>query len=196
MKKLAIVLCVLLASVVSMNAQSGFGVKGGITYNSISDIDLKDAELSFSKKTGFNAGVLYRVKLPMGFALQPELLYIQKGSAVSYASSESYDFKMHYMQLPINVQWGIDLMLFRPFLMVSPYIGYIVGKGGEYDLLKWDDVNRFEYGLGLGAGIDIWRFQLTGRYCWDLGKVIDFKDIGFNISGKNKGFELSLALIF
>ena len=64
--------------------------------------------------------------------------------------------------------------------------------------MEWKDLNRLEYGIGLGAGLDIWKFQVTGRYCWDLGKVMDFEWEGADTfkGGKNKGFELSLAFIF
>ncbi|MBR7156791.1 MAG: PorT family protein [Bacteroidales bacterium] len=197
MKKTLIVLCVMLFSVFQMKAQSGFGIKGGLSYNSMSDIEFADWKGSLNRKTGFHAGILYKIKLPAGLALQPELLYIQKGSTLKADFAEA-DFKMHYVQLPVNLQWGIDLMLFRPFIMVSPYVGYAIAKGDEFKDVEWKDLNRLEYGVGLGAGLDIWKFQVTGRYCWDLGKVMDFEWEGVDTfkGGKNKGFELSLAFIF
>ena len=202
MKKTLIVLCVMIMSVFQLKAQNGFGIKGGLSYNSMSDIEFGDWEGSYNRKTGFHAGILYKIKLPVGLALQPELLYIQKGGSIDLFQVENViprvDFKMHYVQLPVNLQWGIDLMLFRPFIMVSPYIGYAIAKGDEFKDIDWKDLNRFEYGVGLGAGLDIWKFQLTGRYCWDLGKVMDFEWKGTETlkGGKNKGFELSLAFIF
>ncbi len=197
MKRTLIVLCVMFFCVLPMRAQNGFGIKGGLSYNSMSDIEIENWESSFNRKTGFHAGILYKAKLGSGLALQPELLYIQKGGNLK-GSNESLDFKVHHIQLPINLQWGIDLMLFRPFVMVSPYIGYAIANGDELKGLEWDNMNRFEYGIGLGAGLDIWKFQVTGRYCWDLGKVAEFKWDGINTfkGGKNKGFELSLAFIF
>lgn len=197
MKRTLIVLGVMFFCVLPMRAQNGFGIKGGLSYNSMSDIEIENWESSFNRKTGFHAGILYKAKLGSGLALQPELLYIQKGGNLE-GNNESLDFKVHHIQLPINLQWGIDLMLFRPFVMVSPYIGYAIANGDELKGLEWDNMNRFEYGIGLGAGLDIWKFQVTGRYCWDLGKVAEFKWDGINTfkGGKNKGFELSLAFIF
>lgn len=197
MKKTLIVLCVMLLCALQMRAQSGFGIKGGLSYNSMSDIEIENWESSFKKKTGFHAGILYKARLVGGLALQPELLYIQKGGNLEMMG-KSADFKVHHIQLPVNLQWGIDLMLFRPFIMVSPYIGYAIANGDELKGLKWDNMNRFEYGIGLGAGLDIWKFQVTGRYCWDLGKVAEFEWNGIDTfkGGKDKGFELSLAFIF
>ena len=199
MKKTLIVLCVMLLCALQMRAQSGFGIKGGLSYNSMSDIEIENWESSFNKKTGFHAGILYKARLVGGLALQPELLYIQKGGNLNLKTmGKSADFKVHHIQLPVNLQWGIDLMLFRPFIMVSPYIGYAIANGDELKGLKWDNMNRFEYGIGLGAGLDIWKFQVTGRYCWDLGKVAEFEWNGIDTfkGGKDKGFELSLAFIF
>ena len=199
MKKTLIVLCVMLLCTLQMRAQSGFGIKGGLSYNSMSDIEIENWESSFKKKTGFHAGILYKARLVGGLALQPELLYIQKGGNLNLKTmGKNADFKVHHIQLPVNLQWGIDLMLFRPFIMVSPYIGYAIANGDELKGLKWDNMNRFEYGIGLGAGLDIWKFQVTGRYCWDLGKVAEFEWNGIDTfkGGKDKGFELSLAFIF
>ena len=192
MKKLALILSVLLISALSLKAQSGFGIKAGMNFNSMSDLEFKDMKESISRKTGFHAGVLYKIDLPVGFAIQPELLYVQKGGAIGAG-----DFKMHYLQLPVNIQWGIDLVLFRPFIMVSPFLGYQISKESNIRGLKWDS-EKLGYGVGLGAGLDVWRFQLSGKYNWDLGKAAEFEWNGTDTfrGGKNRGFELSIAFIF
>ena len=206
MKKLAIILSVFLLATLSVHAQSGFGIKAGMNFNSMSDIEVNDIKTSINRKTGFHAGMLYKIDLPSGFGIQPELLYIQKGGTLSEVQTESSahtdlgnggDFKMHYLQLPVNIQWGIDLVLFRPFLMVSPFLSYQISKESNIKDLAWD-TEKLGYGIGLGAGLDIWSFQVSGKYNWDLGKASEFKWNGTKTfkGGKNRGFELSLAFIF
>lgn len=206
MKKLAIILSVFLLATLSVHAQSGFGIKAGMNFNSMSDIEVNDIKRSINRKTGFHAGILYKIDLPSGFGIQPELLYIQKGGTLSEVQTESSahtdlgnggDFKMHYLQLPVNIQWGIDLVLFRPFLMVSPFLSYQISKESNIKDLAWD-TEKLGYGIGLGAGLDIWKFQVSGKYNWDLGKASEFKLDGKKTfkGGKNRGFELSLAFIF
>lgn len=206
MKKLAIILSVFLLATLSVHAQSGFGIKAGMNFNSMSDIEVNDIKRSINRKTGFHAGILYKIDLPSGFGIQPELLYIQKGGTLSEVQTESSahtdlgnggDFKMHYLQLPVNIQWGIDLVLFRPFLMVSPFLSYQISKESNIKDLAWD-TEKLGYGIGLGAGLDIWKFQVSGKYNWDLGKASEFKWDGRKTfkGGKNRGFELSLAFIF
>lgn len=205
MKKIAILFSVIL---LSTTVYGQFGIKAGFNFNSMKDFNVNDLQSSFEGKTGFHVGLLYELKLPLGFALQPELMYTQKGGSVNIGG-RSTDLKMNYIQLPVNLQWGVDLVLFRPFIMVSPYVGYAIAKGnGLFKNIEWEHLNKFEYGIGLGAGLEIWKFQLSGRYCWDLGDLSDFKEGqgGPNNSytdavkamngGKNRGFELSLAFFF
>ena len=206
MKKILLIATALM--LLSVPGFSQFGIKGGFNFTSFGDIDLgKDAtyKTAFEKKTGYHVGLLYKVKIPMiGLAIQPELLYsqVQGDLSISKTSSQSVsgttsNVKMTYLQLPVALQWGVDLMLFRPFLQAVPYIGYSFARDNGNKDLEWD-VNKFRYGIGLGAGIDIWKLQVSGRYCWDLGKVADFEWQGVKTfeGGKNKGFELSLAILF
>ncbi|MEG0518416.1 MAG: porin family protein [Bacteroidales bacterium] len=198
MRRLVLVLAAFILVAVTANAQSGFGVKAGLNFNSMSDIKIENLETSVQNKTGFHVGVVYKLKLPAGLALQPELVYTQKSSSISYAGvNKKSENKMGYLQLPVNLQWGVDLVLFRPFIQVSPYVGYMIHNKTDF---FQTDYKKFQYGIGVGAGLEIWKFQLSGRYCWDLGEVGTFswdkanpKNIEF---GKNRGFELSLAIIF
>lgn len=204
----------------SVQGFSQFGVKGGLNFNSFDDVKInkeKDVKTVFEKRTGYHFGILYKTKIPLiGLAIQPELLYSQTISSITYTgenTTSSYydpvagapvstvngDMKLSYLQLPVSVQWGIDLMLFRPFIQVVPYIGCTLNS--KLDIgntsLKMD-TDKFKYGIGVGAGLDIWKLQVSGRYNWDLGNVADFKWMGIDTfkGGKGKGFELSLAILF
>ncbi len=202
MKKLIIVLLVLFVSSVSSNAQSGLGIKAGLNFNTMSDLEYGNIkEDIFKKNTGFHVGVLYKFDLALGFVIQPELLYTQKGGTIDMSKLESgvkdIDMKSHYLQLPVNIQWGLNLMLIRPFVMVTPYLNYHISSDNDADFIKWDQ-KKLGYGVGLGAGMDIWKFQITGRYNWDLGNASKFEWDGLQTvkGGKNRSFELSLAFLF
>lgn len=198
-KSLLLVVAFLLLSVQGF---SQFGIKAGLNFNNLDDINFSTIdEDSFNKKTGFNAGILYKFKIPViGLTVQPEFLYTQTNSSLeSYVDGgkgASGDLKVGYLQLPVGLQFGLDLVLFRPFIQVVPYVGYNVSKENTVNNLEWD-VTKFKYGVGLGAGLDIWKFQISGRYSWDLGDVAEFEwDSKMFKGGKNRGFELSLALLF
>lgn len=188
----------------SVQGFSQFGIKGGLNFNSIKDINLKGVEnYNIQNSTGFNVGILYKAKLPLtGIAIQPELLYSQTNSSIDTnldggVSNLHGDLKLSTLMLPVGIQWGVDLMLFRPFIQVVPYIGCVVGTENKITSLDWN-VEKFKYGIGLGAGLDIWKLQISGRYRWDLGNVAEFEWKGVDTfkGGKSKGFELSLAFLF
>ncbi len=206
--KRTILILIALLSAVCLNAQVRFGIKGGVNFNSMSDLKVEDFKASFNNRTGFNAGVLVQAKIPgIGLSFQPELLYTSKGGTMNGSSlmnDEMVNMRMDYLQLPVNIQWGIDLLLFRPYIEVSPYVAYAVGKFNDIKNMEWDNFNRFDYGIGVGIGVEIWKFQISGRYSWSLGKLADFRDIegigdylDKNVKGaKLRGFELSLAFLF
>ncbi|MDE5889797.1 MAG: hypothetical protein K2H10_02155, partial [Bacteroidales bacterium] len=47
----------------------------------------------------------------------------------------------------------------------------LVAAGNVTAKNSWDALQRFEYGMGLGIGLDIWRFQVIGRYNWNFGSL-------------------------
>lgn len=198
-----ILLLVTAFMLLSVQGFSQFGIKGGLNFNSLEDINLKGVkDFDIGNSTGFNAGILYKIKIPLvGLAIQPELIYSQTNSSINTEiaglSNLNGDLKIGTLMLPVGLQWGIDLVLFRPFIQAVPYIGYTVNTQNKITNLNWD-VDKFKYGVGLGAGLDIWKLQISGRYNWDLGDVAEFEWKGVDTfkGGKNKGFELSLAILF
>ena len=203
----------MLGGLADASAQLRFGVAGGATFSKLSKQTVNTENI-----TQYHAGVTVQVKLPLGFAIQPSLLYNVKGSRFAL-DEEAYqgasaDLTMGYLELPVSFQWGPDLLLFRPFLDVTPFVGYGLNNkldiAGLYSLKNtWSgsSISRWEYGLGLGVGLEIWKVQVIGRYNWNLGSVSDLKadlDEGsFGSAVKNAfvrgrfgGFTLTAAFLF
>lgn len=145
------------------------GIKGGIDFISMSRFELGYISESVSTHTGFTAGVAFSFDLPVrGLTIQPELNYVSKGAM--FRGPEDISLRTDYIELPVNIQAGLDLILLRPFIMVSPYIGYAVYK--QPGFVDWGNMNRFEYGIGVGGGIDFWRLQLQVKYNWNIGSLV------------------------
>lgn len=181
----------------------GFGITAGMNFNSAKISDVK-----LDAKAGWNVGVTYGFDLPLGFSLQPSLVYIQKAANYSTLENISSVQKVGSLNLPVSVQWGPDLIVARPFLDVTPYIGYSLSNKYEQGfadtiMAKAKFKNAFEYGVGIGAGLNIWKLQAIVRYNWNfgvLGNIADFKDIGFSdFDLENEtfgGISVSLAFFF
>ncbi len=198
MKKFLALFAGLLLISTSVFSQTRFGVKGGLNFTTMSNISSNVNE-TWKNQTGYQLGVALQFKVPLiGLAIQPELLY----STVETRESSDADksLKLDYVTLPINFELGVDMLVFRPFIVASPYISYAIQKGARLEDQPWDDINRFDYGLGLGAGIDIWKLQIMGKYNWGLGKLQSAKANWDNAdtykNAKLQGFQLSVAFLF
>ena len=133
------------------SAQLRLGVKGGVN--------------SMPEYTGFHGGVALQVGIPLiGLKVQPELIYTTKGSTLSFQDKEVTDFRSGYLEIPVHVQMGLDLILLRPYLCVSPYAAFALHDSFK----RSSDHSAMTYGIGVGGGLDIWRLQVQVLYQWDL----------------------------
>lgn len=214
---LSAVMSLFLLSGVS-SAQGRFGVVGGISFS-----NAERQSLNRSTMNKYHVGVTYQLKLPFGFSIQPALQYHVKGAKLGniipdFQGNNTCDLTVGYLELPVSFQWGPDLLLFRPFLDVTPYIGYglnnridayVEGYEVEPYRNRWSgaDMKRFEYGLGVGVGMEIWKFQVVGRYNWNFGSLYtdvngsnDFKlnmiKEAFSNGHNLGGFTLSVSFLF
>lgn len=187
MKRIIIAAALFLAGLTMADAQSGLGIKVGANFPSADVKNLENAS-----PAGFQLGVAYNLNLPFGLSIQPALQYNLKQSVIGLDLSDTgidivdqlkdnmtkERVSVGYLELMASIQWGIDLILIRPFLDVSPFVGYALNGdlGAVSDLWKSDGVNKVDYGLALGAGLDVWKFQLVARYSWNFGNLMKTVD--------------------
>lgn len=224
MKRRILIFIISAAAIFSLSgydasAQGRFGVIGGMTF-----FNAERQSLNRSTMNKYHVGVTYQLKLPLGLSIQPALMYHVKGAKLGDVIPEAEmtntsDLSIGYLELPVSLQWGPDLLLFRPFLDITPYIGY--GLNNRMDAYienilpsaavrnDWSQLNRWEYGLGVGVGIEIWKFQVIGRYNWNFGSLYGHDDAqepptslvgimreAFSSGHNLGGFTLSVALLF
>jgi hypothetical protein len=172
-----------------INAQVHFGIKGGINFENFNYKDAKK-ELTIDQSIGWQAGILLQFKAPVvGIGVQPELLYTVLHAKVSDATANDVSNSINYLEVPLNLMWSFNLAIMRPFIMAGPYFSYAIHIDG--DELK-DRIDRFDWGVGIGGGIEIRKIQFGARYTWGLQDVSSVKDFEM----KNNTFRLSLAILF
>ncbi len=167
--KFMILAILMVAGISGVDAKGRFGIIGGANF---SHANYK--EWSKENVTQYQVGITSQARLPLGFSIQPSLVYQAKGMSLPTPAGipnalTDYDYKMGFVELPVAVQWGIDLLLFRPYLEVAPFVGCAVAKNDPN--IKWTDINRFSYGVGLGGGLEVWKLQVSARYNWNLGPL-------------------------
>ena len=208
MKRIITLVAVAAASVLmAAQAHAQFGVIAGLTsskvdMNSTTTEDLKNIAL-------YHAGITYKADLGAGFAVQPSILYQVKGANLSNVKETTREqLKTGFVEIPLSLQWGPDLMAFRPYVFAEPFIGYQIAsfnKGATFSDVGSDVMNKLEYGFGLGGGLEIAsHIQLSVQWFKNMGTMInddqarsgeawwnDVKDV------KNfKGIKFSLAILF
>ena len=208
MKKLLAIVA-LFASVTVASAQ--IGVIGGLTLSKMDGANNVDG---VKAKTLFHAGLTYKADLGAGFAVQPALTYSVKGATVHEdvgALDNICEAKTGYVELGIGAQWGPDLLAFRPYLFVEPYVGYgvtakdtekLAVTGSPVNLPITEAKNKLEYGVGAGFGVEIAsHFQISWQLFRNMNPLYNkdkVSEIGspYTHLKSYQGMKVSLAVLF
>lgn len=158
MKKTLMILLFLAST--GLYAQSSFGIKGGLNFGDNGKIETTDVtEIDPDSKTGYHLGIYYRMELPLGFFVKPELQFTNTTSTFEYSNMSS-DYDVSKLDLPILV--GIDIL--GPLnVFVGPSLQYILEN--DFADLEIEDVkNDFTIGAQFGLGVQLGRIGVDVRY--------------------------------
>ena len=209
MKRKLILAALLLAFAgIAASAQLKLGLRAGFTQ---SDASLRN--VSTKDIAGYHIGLAAQLNLPAGFGLQTGVAYQTKGVKVVDDSgtldgtiTESKT-NYGYLEIPLQLQWGLDLIFVRPYVLAEGFAGYALDK--KVTQLNGDDFlnvgnsnfkSKFEYGYAFGIGIDIFSFQLSAKWFKNLGDLGEDVTVlgtaGKVIKNKNHFDGLSLSAVF
>jgi hypothetical protein len=142
--------------------------------------------------TGLVGGLAAQIIWPKGFALQPEVLYSQKGCMFT-GSGIMYD--IDYVEVPIKVAYRLHMAQVKPFAFVAPYGAYAIRLSENGNIASDDtysnQINKLDYGIGAGAGFDVWKIQLSFKYSWGFAQVLNE-----TFPVRNKVFTFSAGFFF
>lgn len=192
-------------------AQSTFGIKGGLSLYSIS-FDASVAGLSASRSTdskiGFGAGLFMEIPVSDIFSIQPEALFVQKGGSEDGGSDdifegESGDATLSYIDIPVFLKANIPVDgEVRPFLMAGPMMGYLIDAQADGEDIS-EVLSSLNYGVSLGGGISFGNLIVDIRYDIGLGNIVDdseYEDLGdigdFSFEATTSGLLVTLGLAF
>lgn len=176
-----------------------FGVKAGLNVSNIWDTEAED--FSADPKAGFAGGLYATIPLGRLLALQPEVMFSQKGyTASGQFLTVPYEMKRtsNYLDIPL-------LLVFRPApfisIMAGPQIGFQLSQKDKFTMgdFSSEDQQQFEndnwrknmLGLHMGLDINIHRFVISPRAALDFQ---DNKGDGTSTDPRYKNFLLQLTL--
>lgn len=204
---------VLLLGLMVSQAEAGvkFGVKGGFSLANIKSVPETFEGYSWETKTGLVGGVSLELGLLRGFSLQPEVLYVQKGTQFDFAEGEiSGRFQVHVdtIEIPLLLKYNfISGGPTVPSLYAGPFVGFIskaenvikvVGLPEEREDIK-DNLISTEYGLAVGVGLvqslGPVKISLDARYDLGLSNVIK-EETGGPESVKTRAWLFMVGIVF
>lgn len=163
-KKSIAFLIILITTLTTLNAQSSWGIKGSLLYNSNGELIDEAGTIIDNKgsgESGFNIGVYGRLDLGPIY-IRPELVYSQASSEYvinpEIGTTESY--KMSSIDLPVLV--GIRII--GPLnLLAGPAFKFITNN--ELKGLEYDNIDKgVTVGLNIGVSANIGRFGFDVIY--------------------------------
>lgn len=192
---------------------TNIGMRAGLTSTTLrapfsDDVSIGNA----GRRMGFAAGAFIRIGFQGPFALQPELLYVQKGTSDDFLFGErqaTRTRRFDYIEIPVLAKYELPIEgpSFRPNIQAGPTLGINIvsrdelDKKGEPTMVFDANTRRLTVGFAVGTGVD---FSMNGRsvsldtrYSFDLTRTFEdsaepAKDNPF----RNHGVVLTLGFAF
>ena len=183
-----------------LSAQNRIGPKLGLN---LSTLTLKSGGISAETKSrvGFHFGMVAEVPVNENLAIQPGILFSQKGS--NYEIDPSPKISLNYLEIPVNIVYKFPLIAYKFLVFGGPYLAYgINGKAnfnGKSNDITWgtneeDDFKPIDLGLNIGAGIEINNLQITAQGGFGLLNLATVTDDGGE--SKVRAIGISAAYLF
>lgn len=200
-QKLTAIACFALVALTATQASAetkfvGLGLKLHGSFASAS-YDKEEINDLVDSKLGYGGGLQFQVEFHKLFALQPELMFINKGHSFKTSGLINTDTTLStsYAQLPILFVLQLPIPVVKPKLMAGPHLAYFItgtqtidatvgGKETSNSVeLTTDEVEGFDLGITAAAGVDIAldSYVLTVDLRWERGLLgVSAKDDSAN----------------
>jgi hypothetical protein len=184
-------LCIIglaLTAPVVLEAQTRWGVKGGVNFATVTVDD--HIGPSPNAITGFHVGPVVETMARHHSSIGTEaaILFTRKGFELNHANIAS-----DYIEVPLSLKWRLNLPVVRPYLKAGPYASILVSKD-YYSIESFSlEAKRFNAGVNLDLGVDIMHLQLGLNFNWGLTNTYAANDAAYKYM--NRTFALTAALL-
>lgn len=202
---LAIAVITIIATNVSAQTKTSFGIRAGVNFQNINGRDINDDKLENKLRTGFNVGVNAEIPVGVDFYLQPGVLLSSKGAKEKGSNA---NVGISYIEVPVNFLYKPVLGEGKLLMGFGPYVGF--GVGGK-DISFTNSVTPpqaysepYRYFKRFDAGANfLFGYEMKNKLSLQLNAGLGLININPEIetiqddrSYKNTGFGLSLGYRF
>jgi Outer membrane protein beta-barrel domain len=187
MKKLLVLFTAALFVGAAANAQ--VTLKPHVGFN-MTDVTIDQSSVSASGKAGALVGL--GVQFGKKLYFEPGLQYVAKSTSYSSTIDPDFDQQLDLKGLRVPVAVGINLLGSQKSTLT------LHGFGGLSAFFIMDDnygvdINKTNWGVFAGAGLDIWKIFVDVSYEWSLSELSADAEIGSTRSlYVNAGFRFNL----
>lgn len=171
-----------------------FGVKAGLNLSNIMvKVNGKKTSDDNKLKPGFNIGGTANFEINDKFSFETGLGLSTKGSTHKVGDIRSSS-NLLYIDIPLTAKMSFDMGGAKLYGILGPYCAIAVAASSKYDKTSTkidigsdktkDGLTRFDYGLLVGAGVEIEAIQVGLTYGYGLGNVIPGGDADFKMNNR------------
>lgn len=126
----------LTGSIFSLNtsmAQVQFGARAGINFSNVISKDPDGNKADYTLNPGFHVGATVDIAIADEFALQPGILFTQKGfqsEIITPTVTTASTATSHHIEVPVNFIFKPEVGVGKLLLGAGPYVAY--GVGGRF----------------------------------------------------------------
>jgi outer membrane protein W len=193
--KLFVVVVVL--SMATESFAQTFGIRAGFNLsNMVAKDDNNTYSDDYKMKSGFQIGATAEFPITDIFLFETGLILTTKGFKISESSDGmDYDGKLNlmYFEIPITGKAVYEVGDMQIYGIFGPYIGFGLSGKSKYESngnsteesIDWgsnadeDDLKRFDFGLIVGAGVEIQSIQAGISYGFGLTNISPESDGGY-----------------
>lgn len=210
MRKLLPLLSFALLLSATVSAQGiRYGITGGMNVGNYA-IESESSSFTSDSRIGFRAGFRMEIGAPFiydGFYFLGEVLLSSKGSKLTTSIEDtrvSMTSRPYYLEIPLHIgyHYAFKNSSFGIFGSFGPYFGVglfgtdkvTVGEvSSKPDTFSSDNMKRFDFGLGLRAGVSMFEhYRIYVGYDWGLVNIAQDSEDKVN----NRNFYVGAAYMF
>jgi hypothetical protein len=142
------------------------GLEAGANFSNFIGSDLTKVSTANDSKLGFVGGGFLCLNFGTSFGIRPEVLYEQKGNAISGTTTTT---EVDYVEVPVLLKFSLGTPAINPAILIGPSFSWNTVATSSSGTIS--NVSSSDIGLVGGLEIDIDKFLVSGRYELGLQNV-------------------------